>query len=90
MPDQEEITADLILISEPYRVWVQVPGPWTAGRGMQLLVLNANSFAAKVTVTAYGTYVFRWTEVKWYLFEQFNCISDIFSAAISEWRARRR
>ena len=38
--------------------WTRVSGPGTA-----TFSPNANSPTAKVTVSAYGTYVFRWTEV---------------------------
>jgi len=40
-------------------------GTWTieSGPGSATYNPDANSFAAKVTVTAHGTYVFRWTEV---------------------------
>jgi gliding motility-associated-like protein len=40
-------------------------GTWTreSGPGDAIFNPNPNSFAAKVLVTAYGTYVFRWTEV---------------------------
>jgi gliding motility-associated-like protein len=40
-------------------------GTWTmdSGPGSATFSPDANSFAAKVFVTAYGTYVFRWTEV---------------------------
>ncbi|HBZ20086.1 MAG TPA: hypothetical protein DEO60_03070 [Bacteroidales bacterium] len=40
-------------------------GTWTieSGPGSAAYNPDANSFAAKVTVSAYGTYVFRWTEI---------------------------
>jgi gliding motility-associated-like protein len=40
-------------------------GTWTmdSGPGSATFSPDANSFAAKVTVTTYGIYVFRWTEV---------------------------
>ena len=40
-------------------------GTWTieSGPGSATYSPDANSFAAKVTVAEYGTYVFRWTEV---------------------------
>jgi gliding motility-associated-like protein len=40
-------------------------GTWTieSGPGSATFSPDANSFAAKVAVTEYGTYVFRWTEV---------------------------
>jgi gliding motility-associated-like protein len=40
-------------------------GTWTmdGGPGSATFSPDANSFASKATVTAYGTYVFRWTEV---------------------------
>jgi gliding motility-associated-like protein len=40
-------------------------GTWSmdGGPGNATFSPDANSFASKVTVTAYGTYVFRWTEV---------------------------
>ena len=40
-------------------------GTWTieSGPGSATYSPDANSFAAKVTVSEYGTYVFRWTEI---------------------------
>ena len=40
-------------------------GTWTmeSGPGSTAFSPDANSFAVKVTVSAYGTYVFRWTEI---------------------------